>query len=356
MHSEGSTNNSGSEYLKLLVIGFSEEGGGTSANSDDEVFEPGLHGERSDDHQSNHKSTNTGEEHSSPVFGETLEEPATNASEDEGNNRSGNDRNLGSSTKREEDVSESHGDTSDGEEGKELKGEQEESGTNENEGKTAENLKSSEEHSEFLKELQVDGLASVLGLSAEGQRAVITSLGPGDGLAIIGGVTLDVEVDEELLIGLGCAVSVGHERDSESIVLSFSLIRVDALESRFVESVLAFVVRVFSAVGLSNTEASSRGGGFLDFLGQFFDVGASGISGDSIFLGSLRRVHLVLSVTEGTLEQFKSISALVEHGVVGSDVLELLNLLEATETLVGLGDVSSASRKEADNTSLGGFG
>jgi len=162
VHNEGSTDNSGSEYLKLLVIGLSEVGGSTSANNDDEVFEPGGHGERRDDHQSNHKSTNTGKEHSSPVFGETLEEPATNASENEGNNSSGNKGNLGSSTESEEDVSESHGNTSNGEEGKELKSEQEESGTNENEGKTTEDLKSTKEHSEFLKELQVDGLASML--------------------------------------------------------------------------------------------------------------------------------------------------------------------------------------------------
>ena len=100
------------------------------------------------------------------------------------------------------------------------------------------------------------------------------------------------------------------------------------------ESILAFVVRVLGAVGLSNTEATSGVYRVLKLLGNWMGVSAFGVSCHSRFPGKTSGVvHLIPSMAEGALEQFKSISALDEHRIVRSDFVDILNLLEATPSL-----------------------
>lgn len=325
----------------MFVIVLSEESGDTSNDGDDEVLEPGGHFERSNNHQSNHESTDTSEEHDTPVLDEALEEPSTNSSGDEANDEGSNERNFAGSGKREEHVSEAENDSEHSEEGKELKSEDEESSTNENEGKTEEDLKGTHEHSHGLQELKVHGLASVLRLSLESQTAFSLSSSPSEvGTSIIS-LALDVKDDVVKVSRALLAGSVRFEGNLISLIFTLRVVRVLALESRVVEDPLAFVVRRISRILFGGSNASSRLNGIESLVLNFAPVGAdTRVRRDSVRVLLGFGVHPVSGVAEGTLEHLSSSTVFELDGSIGVNLVQVLNLLKSTETLIGLSNSS----------------
>lgn len=129
-----------------------------------------------------------------------------------------------------------------------IEGEQKESGTNEDEGKTEEDLEGSHEHLHGLQELQVHGLASVLRLSREGHRALSFSLSPGNSSGLIIRLAFNVENYIEGVLRARLAGGERFESNSVSLVFASGSVGILSLEFRMVEHPLASVIRVLGSI------------------------------------------------------------------------------------------------------------
>lgn len=190
--------------------------------------------------------------------------------------------------------------------------------------------------------MKVHGLASVLRLSLESHTAFSLGFDPINGsLTSIIGLALNVKDDVVKLRGALLAGSVRFEGNLISLVFTLRVVRVLALESRVVEDPLAFVVRRFSRIGFSGSNASSRLSRIEGLLLKFTSVGAdTRVSSDSVRVLLGFGVHPVSGVAEGTLEHLSSLIVFDLHGLIGGNLVQVLNLLKSTETLIGLSNSS----------------
>ena len=327
VHDQSSTDGSGSEQLELSIVSSSEVSGYETEDDKDGVFDSGVHLEGRHNHDTDHNTTNEGEEGDTPLLGESLEEISTNASRNQSNNSGEDERQVVGVSEVEEHVSEASDGTSNKEESEELENLEQESSTGEAEGETEEDLEGTSEFSQRSQEGEVTSLATSGVISRQVPGAVIGGGLLPVGEASLGGITLNSEVNGEVLGSISLAFSVGSKSEVVAFISLGGSVEVVGGELGVMENILASVVIKLSRGLISFTKAEIRSSGLEHFILQVAVVLAS--------LRCLNSIQIVFTViqsvattAETSLEDLSSITISDSHRNFGFNFMTILKLFE----------------------------